>query len=112
VKPTVELSELINDHLGRGNKLDAAMAAVVSGLHDISVAFIEAQDQSGNWGRLLANLRAGTEQVRYGLDTLAGERGFEGFVGFAERQRAFASTMIDEVVRLQAGEATLVRDEE
>jgi hypothetical protein len=108
VKPAAELAELVNDHLSRGSRIDPAIAAVANGLADIGSAFLDAQDESGNWGRILANLRTGAEQIRIGLEMLRGQPGFEGLVQFVERQRSFASTMIDEVIRLQAGESTPV----
>lgn len=84
------------------------LAAVVSGLALLSNAFIDTQDTSGKSGTIIANLQSGCEQVRYGLEQLRGQPGFEGLVNFAERQRAFASILIDEVIRLQADESTLV----
>jgi hypothetical protein len=107
VTPEAQLAEFVDAHLGRGGPTDAAVGAVVVGLADLSAAFLDAQEQRGQWGRILSKLRTGTELVKAGVERLRGEPGFEGLVTFAERQRAFAATMVDEVLRLQAGESTL-----
>lgn len=108
MNPIDDLASFVEDHLSHGDKLDPGIGFTVMGLADIGNAILDAQDRTGNWGRMLANLRTGSEQVRVGVEMLRGKPGFEGLVRYAERQRTFALRMIDDVIRLQAGESTPV----
>lgn len=101
-----ELADFVMNHLGRGTPLDPAVGAMVIGLADIVNAFSDAQEARGNWGGMLAKLRTGTENVGVAIGLLRGQAAFSGLVAFAERQHRFAMLLIDEIVRLQAGEST------
>jgi hypothetical protein len=106
-----ELAELVEDHLGRSaDASSAALAAVIVGLADILSAFEDAKLKKGNWGTMLGNLRKGDELVRAALPVLKAEggSGVTAVVAFADRHLYFAGMMQDEIMRLQAGESTLV----
>ena len=103
-----ELAEFVMNHLGHGTPLDPFVGAVCSGLAELGKAFGDAQEKRGNWGGILANLRSGSSQVGTGLSMLRNQPPFAGLVAFAERQQRFAALLIDEVIRLQAGESTPV----
>lgn len=104
-----ELAELVEDHLSRqSNPASVALASVISGLASILTAYQDAQQKRGNWSTMLANLRKGDELVRPALPVLRGEGGSIALVAFADRQVYFAGMMADEIMRLQAGESTLL----
>jgi hypothetical protein len=103
-----ELAEFVMNHLGHGTPMDPFIGAVVNGLAEIGRAFGDAQAGRGNWGAILSNLRSGTQQVTIGMNRLRDQAPFAGLLAFAERQHRFALLLIDEIVRLQAGESTPV----
>lgn len=107
--PKAELAEFVMDHVTRGaSSLTPYLGAACTGITSIAVAFDDAQERRGNWGGMLANLRAGVANLGGAIPTLRieGGPGLAAFVAFAERQVRFANLMIDEIIRLQAGEST------
>lgn len=111
MSPKAELAELVEDHLSRsGSAGTVALAAAITGLASILTAYQDAQQKRGNWGTMLSNLRKGEELVRPALPLLRSEGGpgVAAVVALAERELHFAETMADEIMRLQAGESTLL----
>jgi hypothetical protein len=103
-----ELRDLIENHLGQSRPEQIALAGVCVGLGRIGAAFERAQDRPPNWGAALGELKRGIDDARAVLPMLKSQAGLAPLVGFAERQVAFAQLLRDEIVRLQAGESTLV----
>jgi hypothetical protein len=108
--PEEELAEFVEIHLSRGNPVDSALGAIAGGLANILNAFMDAQEERGNWGGMMANLRVGIEKVSVGIQRVRelGVPGFEALVSYAERHERFAMLIVDEIMRLQANESTLI----
>ena len=99
------------DHLSRGSKLaTVGLASTISGLASIMTAYDDAQERRGNWGAMLANLRNGIANIETALPMLRshGGPGVAAVIELAERELSFAALVRDEILRLQAGESTLV----
>jgi hypothetical protein len=106
-----QLAEFVMDHLSRnGNPANVSLIAVMSGLTKIFAAFGDAQDRRGNWGPMLDNLRGGIQLIDAALPHLRsnGGPGVADVIEMAEREVSFARDVEADIVRITAGESTLV----
>ena len=112
MSPEATLAELVDVFLSRDRGSDPFLAAVSEGISEIHEAFGAAQEKKGDWDGMLAKLRSGSTVVKAGINHLRGQAGLERFVEFAEGRAKFADTMIEQIVRLQSRESTLVREDD
>jgi len=106
-----QLADFVMDHLGRNaSPANVALAAVMTGLARIFTAFDDAQERRGNWGSMLDNLRGGVQLIDAALPHLRthGGPGVADVISMAEREVAFARLVEEDIVRITAGESTLV----
>jgi len=107
---STELAKLVTDHLGRSKPEDLALSSIALGLARIGDAFGDIAERKANWSRVLDLLERGSSELRSGVGFAAqrGPRDAETLIAYAKRQLAFAALLHGEIIRLQAGESTLV----
>jgi hypothetical protein len=106
-----QLADFVMDHLSHNaNPANVSLIAVMSGLAKIFTAFGDAQGRKGNWGSMLDNLRGGIQLIDAALPHLRtdGGPGVADVIEMAEREVVFARLVEDDIVRITAGESTLV----
>ena len=103
-----ELHDLVENHLSRGGRAAIALGGACAALGRIAGALQQAYSRTPNWNHALNDLRAAAPELRAALGMLKGQADLAGLVAFGERQLQFAELLKDEIVRLQAGESTLV----
>jgi hypothetical protein len=106
-----QLADFVMDHLSRnGSTANVALIAVMTGLSRLFAAFGDAQERKGNWGSMLDNLRGGIQLIDAGLPHLRtdGGPGVADVIEMAEREVAFGRLVEEDIVRITAGESTLV----
>ncbi|MEO8161485.1 MAG: hypothetical protein ABI588_08700 [Arenimonas sp.] len=105
----IQLRELVEDHLSRGYAKEFGLIGMITGLAVIGDALAEVQSGTGNWAAILERLRAGAKDVRAAVEHSRDDASLQRIRAFAERQLSFATLLEGEIVRLNAGQSTLVR---